>query len=91
VDVRGRLDDGHGGDRPLESRDPDELLRTVGRVRPLRARSKDERRRRVLASLDEDSQPDAGKRDQRKDELPQPHFSTHGHYQAGFGLDSPRL
>jgi hypothetical protein len=57
----------------------------------LRTGSEDERRRRVLASLDQDSDPDAGKRDQRKDDLPQPHFSTHGHYQAGFGLDSPRL
>jgi hypothetical protein len=45
----------------------------------------------VAALLDVDADPDPAQGDERKDELPQPHFSTHWHYQADFGLDSPRL
>jgi len=45
----------------------------------------------MVAALHEDADPDSGQRDERKDELPQPHFSTDWHYQAGFGLDRPRL
>jgi hypothetical protein len=44
-----------------------------------------------MAALDQHPYPDAGQRNERQDDLPQPHFSTHGHYQAGFGLESPRL
>jgi hypothetical protein len=45
----------------------------------------------VAAALRDDPDADRGQRNEGKDELPQPHVSTHGHYQAGFGLDSPRL
>jgi hypothetical protein len=44
-----------------------------------------------MGALDEDSNPDSCQRDQRQDELPQPHFSTGWHYQAGVGLDSSSL
>jgi hypothetical protein len=44
-----------------------------------------------MGSLDHHSDPDSGERNQRQDELPQPHFSTVWHYQAGVGLDSPSL
>jgi hypothetical protein len=38
-----------------------------------------------------DADQDPGQRDEREDELPQPHISTEWHYQADFGLGSPRL
>jgi hypothetical protein len=44
-----------------------------------------------MGALQGDAHQDSGERDQRKDALPQPHFSTEWHYQAGFGPDSPRL
>jgi len=82
VDDRAR----RGG--PAETGDVDELRRRevrrywTGSERPGRS---------LVAALDQHADPDPGQRDQREDDLPQPHFSTHWHYQAGFGLESPRL
>jgi hypothetical protein len=45
----------------------------------------------VVAVLHDEADPDPGQRHERKGELPQPHFSTDWHYQAGFGPDSPCL
>jgi hypothetical protein len=44
-----------------------------------------------VRALNEQGKPDPAQGNQRQDDLPQPHLSTHWHYQAGFGLDSPRL
>jgi hypothetical protein len=45
----------------------------------------------MVAPLDRNGDQARAERNERKDECPQPQLSTGWHYQADFGLDSPRL